>query len=201
MDLAILQIIQNNIGGSITLRKGVNAYRYRLHNIIGMIKLIEIINGHIRNTIRIEQLKRVCTVLNVPIITPIILTVDSPWFAGFWDADGTIGIYFKIGIGFAPSIVISLSNKLAVNLEPMLILGGAIYFDKSQYGTHLWSVQSEADIIVVADSLKKFSRSYKGRRLHIVKDYYELKKVRAYRNDSATYSSWQAFEKFWDNKK
>ena len=48
-DLQLLRYIQDKLGGSIKMRSGAKAYRYRLHNRKGMIKLINSINGHIRH--------------------------------------------------------------------------------------------------------------------------------------------------------
>jgi ubiquinol-cytochrome c reductase cytochrome b subunit len=59
------------------LRAGINAVRYRLHNKEGMINLINAINGNIRNTKRLPQLHKVCTILNIPIIEPINLTINN----------------------------------------------------------------------------------------------------------------------------
>lgn len=76
-DLYALRYIQNKLGGSIKLRSGAKAYRYRLHNKEGMLKVISVINRHIRHSGRLAQLHRVCQVLNVPLIMPQELTVKS----------------------------------------------------------------------------------------------------------------------------
>ena len=48
-DLPLLRYIQHMLGdGSIKMRSGAKAYRYRLHKKLGMIKLMNCINGHIR---------------------------------------------------------------------------------------------------------------------------------------------------------
>ncbi len=60
-----------------------------------MIKLINAINGNIRNTKRFTQLINVCDILDIKVINPIELTVDNAWFSGFFDADGTINYYYR----------------------------------------------------------------------------------------------------------
>ena len=55
-----LAIIKQKLGGSIKLRSGVKALRYRLHNNKGMIDLITRINGNIRHSSRLKQLEIVC---------------------------------------------------------------------------------------------------------------------------------------------
>jgi ubiquinol-cytochrome c reductase cytochrome b subunit len=73
----MLILIQNKFGGSVKLRSGSNSIRYRLHNRAGMIKLINAINGNIRNTKRLVQLEKVCILLDIKIIRPIKLTKEN----------------------------------------------------------------------------------------------------------------------------
>jgi LAGLIDADG endonuclease len=65
-----LRYIQNKIGGSIKLRSGVKAVRYRLHNRKGMIELINRINGKIRHTSRLKQLNLLCAIMGIHFNTP-----------------------------------------------------------------------------------------------------------------------------------
>lgn len=51
-DYHTLTLIKEKLGGSVKLRSGVQAYRYRLHNKEGMINLINRINGNIRKEFR-----------------------------------------------------------------------------------------------------------------------------------------------------
>jgi hypothetical protein len=72
-----LRYIQNKLGGSIKLRNGMKALRYRLHNRNGMLDLINRINGHIHNDVRLAQLHKVCATLNMLVSEPIPLTKDN----------------------------------------------------------------------------------------------------------------------------
>jgi hypothetical protein len=72
-----LAIIKQKLGGSIKLRSGVKALRYRLHNKKGMVDLINRINGNIRHTSRLKQLESICLLLNIPIIYPNSITIDN----------------------------------------------------------------------------------------------------------------------------
>jgi len=65
-----LRYIQNKLGGSIKLRSGVKAIRYRLQNKKDMLELISRINGKIRHTSRLKQLNLLCTILNKEFILP-----------------------------------------------------------------------------------------------------------------------------------
>lgn len=59
-DLVCLRYIENKLGGSIKLRNGANAWRYRLYNKEKMLLLISMINGHIRHTSHLKQLHNLC---------------------------------------------------------------------------------------------------------------------------------------------
>jgi hypothetical protein len=73
-DYHALAIIKQKLGGSIKLRSGVNAIRYRLHNKKGMLELINRINGKIRHTSRVKQLEYMCSSLNIKIIYTTLMT-------------------------------------------------------------------------------------------------------------------------------
>lgn len=131
-DERMLKIIQNKIGGSIKPRSGKRALRWRLHNKVGMLSLVERINGYIRHTGRLNQLHKICMSFNVPLATPDTLSFNHNWLAGFFDADGTITYSIKNG---TPQLTISATNKLLDDVQHFKnILGGYIYYDKSQNG-------------------------------------------------------------------
>jgi ubiquinol-cytochrome c reductase cytochrome b subunit len=199
--------IKQKFGGSIKLRSGTKAIRYRLHHKEGMIALIHAINGHIRHSSRYDQLVKVCSTLNIPVIEakPLSRHSNDGWFAGFFDADGTITYSFKNGI---PQLTISVSNKLKENINDFTErFGGNIYFDKSGHGCFKWSIQSEIDIAKFINYIKIVpSRSKKRQRIFLVKKYFELKKLKAYKIDSLRaapsnlYKAWLNFDKKWKNR-
>jgi len=101
-----------------------------------MMDLIHRINGNIRHTSRLKQLEKICLLLNIPIIYPPppqacggreAIAIDKGWFAGFFDADGTITYYIK---GKYPQLTISVTNKLQVDVIsfPPQACGGRRYF-------------------------------------------------------------------------
>jgi hypothetical protein len=65
-----LRYIQNKLGGSIKLRSGAKAVRYRLHNKKGILELIGRINGIIRHTARMKQLNLICSKLGINLNLP-----------------------------------------------------------------------------------------------------------------------------------
>jgi len=196
-DLYALRYIQDKLGGSIKLRSGAKAYRYRLHNKQGMLKLIYAINGYIQHSGRLAQLHRVCLALNVPIIQPQQPTVSSSWFAGFFDADGTIGLYIKNG---HPQLTVRVTNKLLQDLEIYkIVFSGNIYYDTSKNGYYQWSVQSKKDILNMLDYFNKTSfKSHKSKRFHLIRDYYDLYDKKAFKPDSPYNKAWQYFLMKWN---
>ncbi len=79
-DQHALTIIKQKLGGSIKLRSGTRAIRYRLHNKAGMIDLVNRINGNIRHTSRLKQLESICLLLKIPIKYPKNITLNNGWF-------------------------------------------------------------------------------------------------------------------------
>lgn len=198
-----LRYIQNKLGGSIKLRSGVKAVRYRLHNKKGMINLINRVNGKIRHTARMKQLNLLCSVLGIEFILPDKLHDKHGWFSGFFDADGTITFSFK-GDNLIPQLTISVCNKLLVDIHYFKeIFGGNIYYDRSQNGYYKWSVQSKDNIFSFLNYIKNCpSRSIKRNRLFLVNQYYELKEIKAYlaEENSAKYKSWKNFVEKWNSR-
>jgi hypothetical protein len=72
-----LQIIKNTYGGSIKLRSGCKALRYRLHHKAGLLNLVYDVNGHIRNSNRLIQLNKICYKYNIDLIYPSKLYYNS----------------------------------------------------------------------------------------------------------------------------
>ena len=195
-DLALLEYIKDILGGSIKPRAGVKAYRYRLHNRAGMISLIHCINGHVRHSARLVQLHRVCQNLNIPVVEPESININSSWFRGFFDADGTITYSIKNNL---PQLSVRVTNKLLVDVERYKrSFGGYIYFDSSQNGYYQWSVQSRADVLQVLEYFKANCRSNKSKRFLLVNEYFRLRDLKAFKSDSFCHDEWLTFVKQWN---
>jgi ubiquinol-cytochrome c reductase cytochrome b subunit len=200
-DERMLRIIQNKLGGSIKPRSGVQAIRWRLHNRPGMIDLVNRVNGYIRHNNRLVQLNRVCTTLGLHLLNPDNLHMEHGWFAGFFDADGTIGYYIK-SINAHPQLTLSVTNKLYTDVVHFLkFFEGAIYFDKSKNSSYKWTVQSERN---VANFLKYTKlcppQSIKRNRLFLVKEYYRLLNLKAHKahEDTVLHKAWIKFNRKWN---
>ena len=196
-----LAIIKQKLGGSLKLRSGVKALRYRLHNKKGMIDLITRINGNIRHTSRIKQLESICLNLDIEIKYPDTITIDNGWFSGFFDADGTITYSIKNSI---PQLTISVTNKLLVDVIPFKnVLGGNVSFDKSHNGYYKWSIQGINEIELFKSYIFKYpSFSNKKQRLFLIDNYFELKYLEAYSASpkSVLGKAWIKFNNKWNNR-
>lgn len=196
-DERILRIIQNKLGGSIKIRSGVKSLRWRLHNRTGMLNLINRINGYIRHSGRFIQLSHICAELNIQVLNPDTLHIKHGWFSGFFDAEGTINYEGKY-----PQITLSVKNKLLVDvIHYKKYFGGEIYFDNSHNGYYKWSIQSQ-DLI---NSFVEYThicpvQSIKRNRLFLVKEYYRLISLKAYKALQGTIlnKTWNLFNHKWN---
>ncbi len=195
-DEHVLQIDKNVYGGSITLRSGANALRYRLHNKSGLLALINDVNGHIRNSNRLVQLNRICHKYELDLIYSEKLTFYNGWLSGFFDSDGTVTINKS-----NTQLSISASQKTSEILQPLVDLyGGNIYIDRGSSQSFKWYITKREDILKLIEYFKIYpSRSAKINRLHLIPKFYELKDLKANKALPGTYleKSWFYFFNKW----
>jgi LAGLIDADG endonuclease len=191
-----LQIIKNVYGGSIKLRSGANALRYRLHHKSGLLSLISDINGNIRNSNRLIQLNKICIKYELNLIYPKPLTFNDAWLSGFFDADGTITINTTNN-----QLSISASQKTYELLEPLVKLyGGNIYIDNGKSQSFKWYISKKEEILKIINYFKvNPCRSAKIKRIHLINKFYELKDIKAHKALPGTllYKSWHYFYNKW----
>ena len=198
-DERALTAVKNVYGGSIKLRSGVSALRYRLHNKEGLLNLINDVNGEIRNPIRLIQLNYICVKYNISLKYPSKFTLNNGWFSGFWDADGSIAI----NGGSNWQLSISASQKTSEMLTPLVeLFGGYVYIDRGGNGCFKWYLTKKEDIINLIEYFKKYpSRSGKKARLHLTPKFYLLKNLKAHiaPRESLLAKSWDTFMNKWNN--
>ena len=195
-DERALQIIKNVYGGSIKLRSGANALRYRLHHKFGLLALINDVNGHLRNSNRLLQFNKICNKYKLKLIYPEKLNYDNGWLSGFFDADGTVTINKT-----NTQLSISIGQKTSELLQPLVELyGGNIYIDRGVSNSFKWYITKQEDIIKLVEYFKNHpSRSTKNKRLHLILKYYKLKELKAHKALIETFlgKSWQIFYNKW----
>ena len=64
-DKHCLFLIKQKFGGSIKIKSDVNWLRYRLDHKIGIISIVNAVNGLIRNPVRLLQIGRICEKYNI----------------------------------------------------------------------------------------------------------------------------------------
>jgi hypothetical protein len=178
-----LQKIKQVLGGSVKARTNAKAFRYRVHHKKGILDLISRINGKIRQTNRKVQLEKICNLYDIACQPLSMLTQQNGWFAGFFDADGSLGFSLKKGW---PQLVISAAQKNHVDLLPFQeVFGGIIRLDKRS-NAFKWEIYTEKSILNFYYYCQKHPlHSHKKKRMFLVPRFFELRKIRAYRFDAS----------------
>lgn len=193
-DKHCLYLIKQKFGGSVKLRSGINWLRYRIHHKKGLIDLINAVNGHIRNPIRLIQLNKICEKYGITLIQPYNFTYSNGWLSGFFDSDGSIYISLT-----SSQLFITASQKNRFILEPLVELyGGDIYIQKNSFK---WTVYKKKEILNLLNYfLLCPSRSAKHKRLKAIKRYYQLKELKASSasENSILGKAWKKFLLKWN---
>lgn len=223
-DERLLAEIKQKLGGRITLRSGAKAVRYRLTHKVGIVNLIQRINGSISNSQRVPQIQALCNKFNIMFIpTKSIISSANAYTAGFFDADGTIymsvssqfcreyatekGILGKIHrLAYSRGnnqVTISISNKYRKNLigfESAFQLGKIREIKQKNKTWYTWEISSQHEVLLFLDYVRKYPlRSNKGKRFFLLERYFELKQMKAHLAPSGTQlnKAWFLFAQKW----
>lgn len=196
-DLQVLNLVKQKLGGSVKRRKESLSFRYRLHHKAGLLEVISRVNGEIRQSNRMVQLQKICTLYQIPYQAPQTLNDNNAWFAGFFDADGTIGYSYKKGW---PQLTVSVSQKSPVDLACFKnVFGGSLRLD-SRSNTYKWDIYSTTDVQNFYKYCRKFPLfSHKKKRMLLLPRFYRLRTAGAHRSDNPELQKvWAEFEKDWN---
>lgn len=189
--------VKQKFGGSIKLRSGVNAVRYRLYHKEGLLSLINAVNGLIRNPVRLLQFNSLCNKFEIELIHPKRLEYNNGWLAGFFDADGHITINSTSNQLF---IAITQKNRLLLD-ELMNLYGGKIYIHNPSTNAVRWLIYDETQALALIDYYFHINplRSKKWARLVLIKRFYELKNLKAHlaSENSVLNKAWKIFLDKW----
>ena len=193
-----LYLIKKQFGGSIKLKSGAKAVKYRLHHKEGMLTLISAINGLIRNPIRFNQLGKICEKYNINLIKPSSLNYNNGWLAGFFDSDGSIFIN-----NINHTIVFLFTQKHNNLFEELKNLyGGKIYFHDKKYKTFRWVIYRKEEVLSLYKNYFHFypSKSAKMVRINLIPKYYELKELKCHLIDdnSILNKAWKQLINSWN---
>lgn len=191
--------IKDRYGGSIKLKQGCNWLRYRLHNYLGLINLINGVNGLIRNPIRLLQLSKICEKYNINLIYPTQLNYFDGWLSGMIDSDGSIYLNSN-----SVQIFITISQKNKLLLDLLIPLYGGTIYTLSKTNAFKWVVYRKDEVLNLLSYLKKNPlKSKKMVRIRLIPKIYE-----AYSNsghlltDKSIYGKiWKILLNKWDNYK
>jgi len=196
-DKHCVYLIKQKYGGSVKLKSDVNWLRYRLHHKQGILLAVNAVNGLIRNPARIIQLGKICAKYDIGLKYPEALKYDSGWFSGFFDSDGSI--YLNL---LSSQVFITASQKNKFLLDNLVSLYGGTIYPMVKVGAFKWTVFRKDEITkLLAYFEVNPSRSAKHKRLKLMENYYELRKLKAHiaSSDSLLGKNWKRFLKNWDN--
>jgi hypothetical protein len=169
-DKMTLNEIKERFGGNIYLLKNSNDSRYMLTNKKGLIILIHVINGLIRNPVRLEQMNKLCIRYEIELKQPVPLTFNSGWFSGFIDSDGSV--YFNEVSG---QVFIGISQKKVNLLEPLVSLyGGKLNPLSQKIGAFKYVVYKKNDLFNLIDNYFSIYplKTLKLERVKLIKQFY-----------------------------
>ena len=191
-------MVKTRLGGNLNTVNGVNAIRFKLHERDSIVCLLNNLNGLIRTKTRIDQFKSACLKYGVEYKETVKLEYDNAWFSGFFDSDGHVS-YNKIN----GSIIIAITQKNKDILDFLAsVYSGKVYSHTKSGSSFRFTISSKKDVISILDYyfLINPSRTIKQNRLILVKEYYNLRALKAHLApvDSDLSKKWEYFLKKWN---
>lgn len=176
-DKRILYLIKQKYGGSVKLYAGDNHLRYRLHHKVGLLNLINGINGLLRNPTRILQLGKICNKYDIILKDSQPLTYYNGWLSGFFDTDGSIYLNDKSG-----QIFITASQKNKFILDDLVKLYGGQIYTMVKQDAFKWTCFRKKEVLSLVNDYFKVNpcRSEKLKRLTMANKFYELRQLHAH---------------------
>jgi hypothetical protein len=170
-DTLALYSLKHMFGGSI--KEISSGLKYKLRHKKGLIKLVNSVNGLIRNPTKMLQLDKVCKLYGINFEMPKPLTYYNGWFSGFIDSDGSIYYNEK-----SDQLIFSVTQKNKYLLDPLRILySGRIKITDSRQAFQ-YSIYRKDEILNIIDKyLKRYPlRSNKRNKIDLIKELFEVNK-------------------------
>lgn len=187
-DEKTLYLIKQRLGGKVKLINGKKAFRYSLHHYDGIIDLANRINGLIRTPRRIEQFKKLCNLYDINYIYPVKLTYESGWLSGFLDSDGTVTLNKANN---TISIVLVQKDKSVLDELVNIYPGNVQIHVKGNHRinqSYRFVITREYALYDMLDNYFRLnpSRTVKLSRLCLIKKFFELKQLKAYKAEEGS---------------
>lgn len=193
----VVYCIKHKLGGSIRIAAKDNAIKYKLKHWKGLKKLLQNVNGLIRNPPRMLQMEKLCKKYEINFIYPKPLTYKNGWFSGFIDSEGLVTIDEDKNL-----IIIQISNKNKYLLDPLLKLyGGQIFIDNSKIETEFrYAIFNKKEVLGLIDNyFNKYPlKTLKLFRINLIKEFYWKILKDGADKDKIKYQQWAKFIKKWE---
>jgi hypothetical protein len=134
-------------------------------------------------------------VLGFGVEEPSHLEPYNPWYAGFFDADGSVVL--RESPKAFPQLSIRVGQKRRPDLEIFRALGGNIYYDAGSGGSFVWSISDRLSVETFWQRLRPHLRSTRSRRLFLLPRYRQLLGLKAHLPGSVYTPEWLAFRRHW----
>lgn len=173
IDEKVLQAVKHRYGGRIRHISGSNAVKYRLVHKKGLRKLLNDVNGFIRNPGRLLEFDKLCLKYDITVKLPPKLTFKNGWFSGILDSDGSIHYNKKSG-----SIAISITQKNMYLLNPLTVLyGGKIEILKDKRQGFKYEIFRKVELFrLIDDYFSSYPlKTIKNKRLNLIKEFFLVK--------------------------
>ena len=197
-DKNALYEIKHKYGGIIKQVSNASAFRYKLRHRKGLILLINDLNGHLRNPIRLLQMNKLCVKFNIELKYPGPLTFNNGWWSGFIDSDGSV--YFNQASG---QVFIGLTQKNRYLLEPLIsIYGGRIDILSPKIEAFKYIIYRKCELLNLIDNyLNKYPiKTEKMKRINLIKQFYILR-VYIKSQDITKFNEWVKYKDRWEKYK
>lgn len=195
-DKKALYLIKHKYGGSIKPISNAYAFKYKLRNKAGLIKLINDINGLIRNPTRLLQMNKLCIKFNITLKYSDKLTFNNGWLSGFIDSDGSI--YFSESSG---QVFISVTQKNKYLLEPLIeIYGGKVDISSPKIEAFKYVIYRKSELFNLIDNYFNIYplRTDKIKRVNLIKQYYSIR-LQSKSDNIEKFNEWIKFKYRWEN--
>jgi len=164
----------------------------RLSETTDLLILINLVNGRLHCSERINELKKLCFFLNIRFIYPKVLTLRNSWLAGFLNLSNCILIDFHSKF---PNVKVYIKKKRALNSTFFLINGYSISY-RYLYRCFYFFFINKSNIVNLLNYLEKFSFDINNILIsNIIKEFYFLRRLNGNKKNLNFF--WRLLELKW----